>query len=105
MKKLSLNRKHKKPHDDEPPHQRKISSFFEKFKTPETPKENDAEYVANTPEAHETKKRKLSKLRKQSSKLFFGTSSTTSLISGNLEKKPTKIHSPPKKRQLTPDEK
>ena len=96
MKKLSLNR-HKKSNE-----QTKISNFFDVFKTPEAQKVHVKDMIENTPE--ENRKSKLSRLRKQSSKLF-GTASTTSLISGNLDKKVTTVHSPPKKRPLTPDDK
>jgi hypothetical protein len=104
--------------------QTKISSFFSKppalfttvsnagggkdaasslFKTPEAKKEViDEELIENTPENNEerdgqaaTKKRKLFKLKKRSSKLGLFVASTTSLISGNLSKQPSKVHSPP----------
>ena len=79
--------------------------------------EGDDDMIENTPEAvvaqpgdtEVSKKRKLFKLKAHSSKVgnLFGAS-TTSLISGNLDKKASKIHSPPKceeakKRPLTPD--
>ena len=72
--------------------------------------ENTPEAVVAQPgDAEVSKKRKLFKLKAHSSKVgnLFGAS-TTSLISGNLDKKASKIHSPPKceeakKRPLTPD--
>ena len=129
MKRLSLNRnKTSKKQDESQPQHRKISSFF--FKTPDqAPKtpdqkskqvlnEEEEDMIENTPEpviaphpgdAEVSKKRKLFKLKTHASKTsnLFGTS-TTSLISGNLDKKVSKVHSPPKceeakKRPLTPD--
>ena len=124
MKRLSLNRnKTGKKQNDSQQQPRKISSFF--FKTPDQASKKDEDklveegndMIENTPEAvvaqpvdaEVSKKRKLFKLKAHSSKVgnLFGAS-TTSLISGNLDKKASKIHSPPKceeakKRPLTPD--
>ena len=125
MKRLSLSR-NKKAHPKEDRQQQKISSFFGSganvFKTPETVvkrrDENreaaDKDFIEGTPEGSSVddntkKKRRLFKLKKRSSKLGLLVASTTSLIAGNLDKKATKIHSPPqdveksvKKRGLSP---
>ena len=104
MKRLSLNRNGNKNSNSGQQH--KISSFFSSknpvFKTPEvTAKkrdledEHDKDVVEGTPES-ESKKRRLFKMKKRSSKLGLFMASTTSLISGNLDKKATKVHSPPK---------
>lgn len=123
MKRLSLNRSKKQQNASQnSAGQAKISSFFDVFKTPESKKENALKAVVNedviienTPEKKDDnalmKKRKLFKLKKQTSKVgaaLFG-SSTASLISGNLDTKATKVCTPPKseetrKRPLpTPD--
>ena len=120
MKRLSLNRS-KKSAPKEDRQQQKISSFFsgrassnaapsDVFKTPETVKgskkgqddHEDKDIIEGTPEE---KKRKLFKLKKRSSKLGLLVASTTSLLAGNLDKKATKVHSPPKdkKRCLSPE--
>ena len=102
MKRLSLNRnKTGKKQNDSQQQPRKISSFF--FKTPDQASKKDEEgddMIENTPEAvvaqpgdaEVSKKRKLFKLKAHSSKVgnLFGAS-TTSLISGNLDKKASKI--------------
>ena len=73
----------------------------------------DNELIENTPENETelaTKKRRLFKLKKQTSKVGRLFSSTTSVVSGNLEKKATEVLSPPKckeefakKRHLSPE--
>ena len=111
MKRLSLSR-NKKSHPKEDRQQQKISSFFggggaNVFKTPEVVKNRDEnrqaqadkDFIEGTPESssdeNTKKKRRLFKLKKRSSKLGLLVASTTSLIAGNLDKKATKVHSPP----------
>ena len=96
----------------------KDSVQLETFKTPEpvkkiTQNNADNELIENTPENETeiaTKKRRLFKLKKQTSKVGRLFSSTTSVVSGNLEKKATEVQSPPKckeefakKRHLSPE--
>ena len=108
MKRLSLNRNGTK-NGGNSGQQQKISSFFSSknpvFRTPEVSAakkrdhedtdHHDKDVVEGTPES-ETKKRRLFKMKKRSSKLSLFMASTTSLISGNLDKKATKVHSPPR---------
>ena len=105
MKKLSLNRNKtsKKQNESQPKQQSKISSFFV-FKTPEqaAKKEEDEanDMIENTPEAEEeviNKKRKLFKLKKHGSRVggLFAKSTTSLIAAGNLDKKATKVYSPP----------
>ena len=119
MKKLSLNRKKnsKTQNESQSQQQPKISSFLNVFKTPEqaAKKEEANDMIENTPEAEEevvNKKRKLFKRNLHGSRVGrLFANSTTSLIAGNLDKKATKVYSPPpmpkceeaKKRPLTPD--
>lgn len=125
MKRLSLSRNKKSHPKKEDRQQQKISSFFggggaNVFKTPEVVKNRDEnrqadkDFIEGTPESssdeNTKKKRRLFKLKKRSSKLGLLVASTTSLIAGNLDKKATKVHSPPcqdvekavKKRGLSP---
>ena len=123
MKRLSLNRhktKDKSDHGKKCSEQSKISSFFDVFKTPEAGSSSSSgkkDIIENTPPRPEdpavedpgVKRRKLFKLKKQI------VSSTTSLFqAGNLDKKASKVHTPPpaaslsksdeaKKRPLTPE--
>ena len=108
--------------------QTKISSFFTKpsllasiatnsksFKTPEPVKKpvKDDEIIEKTPESDAdgfARKRRLFKLKKQTSKVGRLFSSTTSMVSGNLSKTATEVQSPPeskedfaKKRPLSPE--
>lgn len=106
MKRLSLNRN--KKDGPKQPQQQKISSFFDAFRTPEAKKadkkddKKDNEIIENTPPAPEEnlKRRKLFKLKKQTSKVGLFVASTTSLLGGNLDRKATKVHSPPKSCEL-----
>ena len=92
MKRLSLHRgSSKKGHGDRQ-QQQKISSFFTAnvFKTPEVANKrehnegnDDKDMIESTPES-ESKKRKLFKLKKRSSKLGLLVASTTSLIAGKF---------------------
>ena len=110
MKRLSLSRNKKSHPKKEDRQQQKISSFFggggaNVFKTPEVVKNRDEnrqadkDFIEGTPESssdeNTKKKRRLFKLKKRSSKLGLLVASTTSLIAGNLDKKATKVHSPP----------
>ena len=105
MKRLSLNRNGNKNANNG--QQQKISNFFSSknpvFRTPEVSAKkrdheddyHDKDVVEGTPES-DTKKRRLFKMKKRSSKLGLFMASTTSLISGNLDKKASKVHSPPR---------
>ena len=105
--------------------QTKISSFFGKpslnnqeiFKTPDPVKKvhedkNVIEQSPNDSDLVSKKGRRLFGLKQQTSKVgkLFTNASTSSLLSGNLEKKATVVHSPPnskddfaKKRHLSPE--
>ena len=129
-----MNRKHKKftkkssaTEENDNKKQTKITSFFGKpslsnqevFKTPTDPikkineDKNVIEQSPNDSDDFVSKKepRRLFGLKQQTSKkLFKNAASTSSLLSGNLEKKATVVHSPPnskddfaKKRQLSPE--
>ena len=108
--------------------QTKISSFFGKpslsnqevFKTPDPiikKVHEDKNVIDQSPNdsndlVSKNKGRRLFGLKQQTSKVgkLFTNASTSSLLSGNLEKKATVVHSPPnskddfaKKRQLSPE--
>ena len=102
--------------------QTKISSFFGKpnqeiFKTPDPVKKvledkNVIEQSPNDSDLVSKKARRLFGLKQQTSKVgkLFTNASTSSLLSGNLEKKATIVQSPPKskddfakKRHLSPE--
>ena len=101
--------------------QTKISSFFGKpnqeiFKTPDPKKvledKNVIEQSPNDSDLVSKKARRLFGLKQQTSKVgkLFTNASTSSLLSGNLEKKATIVQSPPKskddfakKRHLSPE--
>ena len=113
-----MNRKHKKftkkssaTEENDNKKQTKITSFFGKpslsnqevFKTPTDPikkiheDKNVIEQSPNDSDDFVSKKepRRLFGLKQQTSKKLFKNASTSSLLSGNLEKKATVVHSPP----------
>ena len=125
-KKSSATSLHTEENDNK--QQTKISSFFGKpslsnqevFKTPDPiikkvhEDKNEIEQSPNDSDDFVSKKepRRLFGLKQQTSKVgkLFTNASTSSLLSGNLEKKATVVHSPPnskddfaKKRQLSPE--
>lgn len=120
MKRLSRNKKKPEsvPAPSDSSGQMKISSFFsskpakvtEAFKTPEVAAKPDLEMIDKTPESDQeaavaAKRRKLFRLKQRSSKIGQFVASTTSLISGNLDKRATRVHSPPAmQKECFPDE-